>query len=1050
MKLDNILDIVKKASLADYRTSKSDRTKAQEKVNQVSFKKDTNLFSGVEDTSIDKKSILESFEELEKSDVDTQRDYIAIMSNTLSREDFSQLMKNGYSLSDSEIEQIITVVDKIKIKLAQGGINTAYTSDVSKEAVESVTGSEGQAVHIAKELEKNNLPATEENINDIAETMELSSKMDELSGDAVKYILENNMEPTVMNFYRAEYSSFGGVKQREQAYYTDALPGYYAKKSQDFNWQAIEGQMEKIIAQSGLPVTEETMEGARWMVENGIPLTEKTISSYMQLQEITLPPKEEELLQNIINSMKEGKRPVQVLLTGNEDHLEQAVAIQEKLNSVSEDALKNVVLAGKELTIENLAKEQKIIDDNADSIFIYRDTKVVDEESYELISARRQLEELRLMMSVEASFRMLKQGIEVETTELSKLVENLKAEEQQYQKALFEAKGMAYTEEAGNLYRETEKKFGELAKMPMVALGRFTGEGINPTVNEIYMHGLFVKASFESAQSSYETMMTRPRSDMGDSIQKAFQNVDTILKDLSLETTEGNRRAVKILAFNRMAITKENIAQVKQADTCMNRLMQNMTGDVTLELIRRGKNPLDTDIYTLNNDVEGLKSELGASAEEKYSEFLWKLEKNQEITKEQRDAYIGIYRLLHQIEKSEGAVVGTLLNQGSEITLRNLITGIKNAATAKSGGIEVIVDDNFGGVSQGQSDVMPMEVQINSGFSQSSSQQYNSEGQKQKQYYTSLVKEVLENMEPEKLAHIKNPDNYNISLENFSEQMRNLPVNEEIQKQFYQEKMSQLKDARLVEGQVIKMLLDYEQPVTVNNLAAADSLMNERGRWFKRLITEASKVPKKNKEKEIMDAAERVTDRLISKEAAQAAYEQLVGAESELVEDSMEDENLNYVDIRSLKMLHQQIKLTGSLSREENYEIPVQINEEITSINLKIVRGSTQNGTVVITMECEKYGKIAASFRLKTDRITGLMVADTEEGYTFLRSMDKSIKIGMAGESYRVTKLNYARSENVDLNQFSRTKKSDKESKVNTVALYQCAKTFIGLIRSQG
>lgn len=1050
MKLDNILDIVRKASLADYKTSKSEKTKSQEKINSVSFNKDGSLFSGVEDTSIDKKSILESFEELEKSDVDIQRDYMAIMSNTLSRGDFNQLMKNGYSLSDSEVEHIVTVVDKIKVKLAQAGIDTAYTSDVSMEDVESVVGNKGQAVHIAKELEKNNLPATEENINDIAETMELASEIDELSGNAVKYMLENNMEPTVINFYRAEYSSSGAINQKEQAYYTDVLPGYYAKKSQNINWQAIEGQMEKIITQSGLPITEETMEGAKWMVENGIPLTERTISSYMQLQGITLPPKEKELLQNIINSMKEGKRPSQVLLTGSENHLEQAVEIQEKLDSVSDEALKNVVLAGKELTIESLVKEQQTIDDNADSTFIYKNLESVDEESYELISARRQLEELRLMMSVEASFRMLKQGIEVETTELSKLVEDLKAEEQQYQKALFEAKGMTYTQEAGDLYQETERKFGELAKMPMVSLGRFTAQGTNPTVNEIYMHALFVKASFQTAQSSYETMMTTPRSDMGDSIHKAFQNVDAILKDLSLEITEGNERAVKILAFNRMAISKDNIAQVKQADTCMNRLIQNMTGDVTLELIKRGKNPLDTDIYTLNADVEEIKSQLGASTEEKYSEFLWKVEKNQEITPQQRNAYIGIYRLFYQIQKSEGAVVGALLNQGSEITLRNLITGVKSAGTAKSGGIKVTVDDNFGGISQGKSDVMPMETQINSGFSQSSSQEFYNEELKQQQYYINLVNEVLENMEPEKLALIKNADNYNISLENFNEQMKNLPVNEEIQKQFYQEKMSQLKDARMVEDQVIKMLLDYEQPVTMNNLVAADSLMNERGRLIKRLMTEAAKTPKKNKEKEIMAAAERITDGLVSEEAAQAAYEELVGAEAELVESAMEEENLNYVDLRSLKMLHQEIKLTGALSREENYEIPVRINEEVTSINLKIVRGSNENGTVAITMECEKYGKIAASFRLKKDRITGLMVSDTEEGYTFLRSMDKKIKVGMAGESYRVTKLNYAKSEDMDLNQFSETEKADKESKVNTIALYQCAKTFIGLIRSQG
>lgn len=1050
MKLDNILDIVKKASFADYKTSKSDKTKSQEKTNSVSFKKENNLFSGVEDTSVDKKSILESFEELSKSDVDTQRDYMAIMSNVLSRNDFNQLMKDGYSLSDSEVEHIVTVVDKIKVKLAQAGVDTAYTRSVSVEAMESVTGSKSQAMHIAQELEKNNLPATQENINDIEETMELSSGLEELSESAVKYMLENNMEPTVTNFYRAEYSSQGAVGQKEQAYYTEGLPGYYARKSQDFNWQAIEGQMEKIIHQAGLEVTDETMGGAKWMVEKGIPLTEQTITNYVKLQEIELPIQNEKLLQDIINTMKEGNRPQQVLLTGSENHLQQAVDIQEKLSHVSDDALKNVVFAGKKVTIENLVKEQKTIDDNANSIFIYKNSEAMDEESYELVSARRQLEEVRLMMSVEASYRMLKQGIEVETSELSKLVEDLKAEEQQYEKALFESKGMTYTKEAGDLYREAERKIGELAKMPMVALGRFTGEGMNPTVNEIYMHGVFVRASFETAQSSYETMMTTPRSDMGDSIQKAFQNVDSILRDLSLEATQANQRAVKILAFNRMAISKDSIAQVKQADMCMNRLMQNMSGDVTLELIKRGKNPLDTDIYTLNAEVEEIKTQLGSSTEEKYSEFLWKLEKNQQITPEQRNAYIGIYRLFYQIEKAEGAVVGALLNQGAEITLRNLITGVKSAGTTKAGGIKVTVDDNFGGIASGKSDVTPMQAQINEGFSENNSQQHYNEEQKRQQYYTNLVKEVMENMEPEKLVHIKNVDNYNISLENFGEQMKNIAVNEEIQEQFYQEKMNQLKDARMVEGQVIKMLLDYEQPVTVNNLVAADGLMNERGRFIRQLLNEAAKAPKKNKEKEIMKAAERVTDRLISEEAAQAAYEELTGAEFELVESSLEEENLNYVDVRSLKMLHQEIKLTSALSREENYEIPVKINEEITSINLKIIKGSNQNGTVAITMQCDKYGKIAASFRLKTDRITGLMVSDTDVGYEFLRSIDKNIKIGMAGDSYRVTKLNYAKSENVDLNQFSEAEKSDKESRVNTVALYQCAKTFIGLIQSQG
>ena len=41
----------------------------------------------------------------------------------------------------------------------------------------------------------------------------------------------------------------------------------------------------------------------------------------------------------------------------------------------------------------------------------------------------------------------------------------------------------------------------------------------------------------------YETLMTAPRRDLGDSIRKAFSNVDDILTDMSLDKTLENQRA---------------------------------------------------------------------------------------------------------------------------------------------------------------------------------------------------------------------------------------------------------------------------------------------------------------------------------------------------------------------------------------------------------------------------------------------------------------------------------------------------------------------------
>ena len=72
-------------------------------------------------------------------------------------------------------------------------------------------------------------------------------------------------------------------------------------------------------------------------------------------------------------------------------------------------------------------------------------------------------------------------------------------------------------------------------------------------------------------------LMTAPRKDMGDSIQKAFRNVDDILEDLGLETNDSNRRAVRILGYNNMEITQDSIQSVKEADMQVTGVIRRMT-----------------------------------------------------------------------------------------------------------------------------------------------------------------------------------------------------------------------------------------------------------------------------------------------------------------------------------------------------------------------------------------------------------------------------------------------------------------------------------------
>ena len=174
------------------------------------------------------------------------------------------------------------------------------------------------------------------------------------------------------------------------------------------------------------------------------------------------------------------------------------------------------------------------------------------------------------------------------------------------------------------------------------------------------------------AGEAYETMATEVRRDLGDSMKKAFRSVDHLLESLELEANAANERAVRILGYNSLEITAESVAQMRYYDSRVAETLREMKPGSVLKLIRSGQNPLQMSMEELGNVIRELSdqgmedmpahSDSGtASQEESSSRFLWKLEKQHGISEEERSSYIGIYRLLHQIEKSDGAAIGAVV-----------------------------------------------------------------------------------------------------------------------------------------------------------------------------------------------------------------------------------------------------------------------------------------------------------------------------------------------------------------------------------------------------
>jgi len=163
---------------------------------------------------------------------------------------------------------------------------------------------------------------------------------------------------------------------------------------------------------------------------------------------------------------------------------------------------------------------------------------------------------------------------------------------------------------------------------------------------------------------------------------------------------------------NRMAITPENIERIKEAAKTVDRVVEQMTPAATLKMIRDGVNPLESTLLQLEEYFESLPQDY-VQETEKYSRFLHRLEHTGQLTKMEKEAFIGCYRLLRQVEKSDGAVIGALVNSGAELNFSNLLSAVRSGHFK---GLDAKVDDSLGALSEEAYVKFSISEQIQAGF----------------------------------------------------------------------------------------------------------------------------------------------------------------------------------------------------------------------------------------------------------------------------------------------------------------------------------------------
>ena len=984
--------------------------------------------------------VLESSMKGEDEEEDSQEDLESV-SSRMTGEDYKAIEEEGVSLESYNLKRLERALNRIKEQrmARQAGIEAAvegqqeYDEEIQKIVLQNVVSNvvgASMAQKIAHRLTDANLPVTAENIKKIANVLEMSSVVTQMSDKAMNYLIDNELEPTIQNVYHAQYAGdskqyrgyvpdYGTGYQSVAVNYEGATPreGYAIMEE---NWQQVKPQVEKILQDAGWEVNEEALKQSKWLFSNELPITEDTLQRLDQLHTIKNEYDQERLLADIVESYAKGQIPETVSLAKNK---------MEVTNQSVE-----VFFAEVEKQLKELDEPGQIVTDTEN---------MKDIDNIESITKRRQLEEIRLKMSLQAAKNLQDKGIELDIDRMEEIVEGLRKIEDEYYRGILYERNVSDTPENIEILRNTTDCVNELQQAPSYILGSTLAQYERITLTELKQEGQGMKAALDQAGEAYDTLMTQPRKDLGDNIEKAFRNVDQLLEELNMEQTIANQRAVKILGYNGMEITEENIYEVKEYDAQVNKLMRDLHPAVTVEMIKRGINPLDTPITELDEQINSIKEEIGVTGEEKYSRYLWKLERQEGISPEDRDAFIGIYRLLNNVQKSNGAAIGQVLQTNRKMTLNNLLSAV---VTSKRGQIDEQVDDNAG-FTELKYTKEPLVLELNKIFGEEQGTEDESLEQQEK-YFDMVVNELIEEITPSKIAKTVVDTGasggqmerfMNKNVEQLLEEWQQMDTNAELDAEYEEEMVKNIRDLSDNSEKAVAFLNTYKIPVTVQNLLAANQLLSEKSVF--RELHGKSKQLSSEIQGQTESAMDGLMDALEDKETMQEQYQRLQDSMEAVLNERYAQKEVTSKELSELKMLSNGMNLIRSLSSRESYEIPVLAGDSITNIHLTIINGTKNSGKVQIGMESEQLGSVTAEFIFKEDRVNGMVLClsrkaadtmqDSMEDFT-QRLSDAGIEIGHI--SYGLKTGN---------KEFYQGAKTQNDSTANTRGLYQVAKAFV-------
>lgn len=941
-------------------------------------------------------------------------DQLLYIAGTMTSGDYEELEKEPSALEEYNMERLERALNRIKHQrqFRERHIEKQVEqSDEKERQIRDVSEGDFNS-KIVDRLQQYGLPVSEQSVQRISLALNLTSSVTNLSDYAMRDMIDKGLEPTIENIYKSSYTGQG-------SYHNSSV-------MDDSTWNSLQDQVEKILVQSGHEVSDESMKQAKWLFQNGLPINETTLEEYQQLQQIKDNTEPDCVLDLVVQSILDGIQPEKTNLS--DPTYDEAIQLYEDVQNIEDSTVYAVAGESDEITLGQLIKAQKD-----------KSTIVMNATTIQSVTALRQLEEIRLKLSVENAHILLKQGLKMDTALLENVVDQLKRIEDNYYAGLLTEQEVIASEENIGILSQTTEKIDQLKLYPCDVIGATIHNSRIQNIQSLYQIGIDTKMAYENANERYESLMTQPNAELGDSITKAFRNIEDILKDCGLDNTSDNRRAVRILGYNSMEINRDSIIAIRSYDSKVNDLLNRLNPTTTVALIKHNVNPLTMSIDELSQKISELSEDTSLVQEESFSKYLYQLDKKQGLSKEERSSYIGIYRLLHQIDHSDGAAVGAVIQSNKPLTLNNLLTAVR---TQKSSGIDETIEYQNNETVHSGGYTNNIVNQIQTAFSsnqKNSSQQGMVTYEALRNYATHVIGELKNKITPDFVEMINNEQQIgNIAIDQLENRLNEVREETLDYEADMVEKIRSLAAYDTMKS--IQLLQKNQIDVTISNLFAANYLLDPSVE----LYDEVKKML--YGDEKINSTLDSIVDAIGDETSLNKAFSQMEQQIQNMLDYKAEGDEMTYEDLSKLRQIGKSISLVSRLSNNRQYEIPIMTGDSISTMRLTIVQNTNESGNVKIQMETHNFGFIYVDMSIQEGKLSGIIVCDSKDSLEQLQAQETTLSETLEKQGVHVKSLKFT------LNRYqqlaSHMNDTVAESTSSTKTLYQVAKSCVEVIRN--